>query len=152
MDLGPNELGYFVQQVAMSAASFGVAKEDLEMVGMALNQLFGLRCSPPTAAVPPTDKELQAICIKDTCPLSPNPVCDQYGAAVAPVPNSTTPATSSGMPQSTSGSMTGSMTNSMTATMTNSMTGSPSSVPTAGAAVHGVSAAALAAAFAALLA
>lgn len=121
MDLDENELGYFIQQVALAGASFGVAQNDLEAVGMALNQLFGLRCSPATTAIPEQGPQLQAICIEDSCPISPNATCANYQPAVAPK-NAT------GV--ETNATMTGS---NPTATTT------PSMVPTSGAATQGIS-------------
>ncbi|GJD01451.1 hypothetical protein CH63R_06919 [Colletotrichum higginsianum IMI 349063] len=121
MDLDENELGYFIQQVALAGASFGVAQNDLEAVGMALNQLFGLRCSPATTAIPEQGPQLQAICIEDSCPISPNATCANYQPAIAPK-NAT------GV--ETNATMTGS---NPTATTT------PSMVPTSGAATQGIS-------------
>ncbi|KAK2001482.1 hypothetical protein LX36DRAFT_678958 [Colletotrichum falcatum] len=130
MDLDENELGYFIQQVALAGASFGVTQEDLKTVGMALNQLFGLRCSPATTAIPEQGPQLQAICIAETCPLSPNAVCASYQAAVAPK-NATGNATAT--------------------TLTPGATVSPSTLPTAGAVVHGASLAAIIGIFACLI-
>lgn len=87
MNLKPAELGYFIQQVALAGASFGVAKDDLEGVGMALEQLFGLRCAPPMEVVKSQGAQLQAICIDQSCPLAQDAVCSKYDA-----PDSTTPA------------------------------------------------------------
>ncbi|KAK1722824.1 hypothetical protein CaCOL14_010319 [Colletotrichum acutatum] len=126
MDLDQNELGYFITQVAMAAASFGVAQDDIKAVGMALNQLFGMRCSPPATAIPEQGPQLQAICIQDSCPISTNSTCASYQPAMAPKNATAT------------GGMNATMTATMTgATMTSTMT--PSTVPTAGAAVQGVS-------------
>jgi hypothetical protein len=137
MDLSAAEVGYFITQVANSAASFGVAKDDLTVVGSALNNLFGMRCSAATTVVPAQGPALQAICIDATCPLAPNATCSAYGNAIEP-----SIAVSSLVP-------------SMTSTETGrsaSSTGSPSPVPTAGGAgVYGMSMAAVAAGFAALL-
>lgn len=102
MDLDENELGYFIQQVALSASSFGVAEADLTDVGDALNSLFGLRCSPNATAIEAQGPQLQSICIADSCPLANDSVCDQYQTAVEPK-NATSPnatATGSG-PSST---------------------------------------------------
>ncbi|KAK2056886.1 hypothetical protein LY76DRAFT_575567 [Colletotrichum caudatum] len=118
MDLDANELGYFIEQVALAGASFGVAQDDLKAVGTALNQLFGLRCSPATTAIPAQGPQLQAICIADNCPLSPNAVCASYQTAVAPK-NATGNATATSSGPAT--------------------TVSPSAVPTAGAVMQGTS-------------
>jgi len=85
MDLNPTEFGYFVTQVALAAASFGVAADDLAGVGMALNSLFGYRCSQPVSVLPGTPAELQSICIDGTCPLAPNATCDSYGPVSRPL-------------------------------------------------------------------
>ncbi|KAK1976585.1 hypothetical protein LZ30DRAFT_734242 [Colletotrichum cereale] len=130
MDLDVNEVGYFIQQVALAAASFGVAQDDIKTVGTALNQLFGLRCSPAATAIPEQGAQLQAICIADTCPISPNAVCASYQPAVEPK-NATGNSTATG---STPGA-----------------TASPSMVPTAGAVVQGASLAIVVGVFACLI-
>ncbi|KAI9817381.1 MAG: hypothetical protein M1832_004688 [Thelocarpon impressellum] len=98
MDLSPYELGYFITQVGLSAASFGVAEEDVSAVGTALSTLFGYRCSPPTTVVPAQGPQLQSMCGEvDTCPLDPNATCslaDNNGTSVAPAPNGTVAAPS----------------------------------------------------------
>lgn len=103
MDLTAAENNYFIEQVALSAASFGVAASDLQTVGTALNSLFGYRCSPEVT-VTGGQPELQAICIADSCPTSPNATCSAYAAAVMP-----SVAVSSLVPTTTA-SVTGSMT------------------------------------------
>ena len=84
MNLDPNELGYFITQVGLSAASFGVTTEDVTTVGQALGKLFGYRCAPPTVVVPSQGAHLQSICQADTCPLSPNDTCKAYTQSVKP--------------------------------------------------------------------
>jgi hypothetical protein len=84
MDLSAEEVGYFMSQVGLSAASFGVASSDITIVANALNNLFGYKCSPPVAVQPRARPELQAICINDDCPLAANPTCGAYGKAVEP--------------------------------------------------------------------
>ncbi|CAK3861393.1 Hypothetical predicted protein [Lecanosticta acicola] len=64
MHLGEKELGYFITQVGMSAASFGVSATDVATVGKALMDTFGYRCSPPTSVPAGAPKELQSICIQ----------------------------------------------------------------------------------------
>ena len=71
MDLSAAEVGYFITQVANSAASFGVAAEDLAVVGTALSTLFGHKCSPAVVVIPSQPAELQSICIGEDCPLDP---------------------------------------------------------------------------------
>lgn len=67
MALGVYEVAYFIEQVGLSAASFGVATEDVTAVGMALNSLFGYRCAPPTTVIKEQGPQLQAICIEVSC-------------------------------------------------------------------------------------
>jgi len=95
MDLDVNEVGYFITQVGLSAASFGVAAEDVTAVGTSLNKAFGYKCAPPAMILPNTTAELQAICIADNCPTSPNATCAAYSAVEKPT-NATKSATSSG--------------------------------------------------------
>ncbi|WYZ36077.1 hypothetical protein EsH8_X_000724 [Colletotrichum jinshuiense] len=139
MDLDVNEVGYFIQQVALAGASFGVSQDDLKAVGMALNQLFGMRCSPPATAIPAQGAQLQAICIENNCPIATNAACASYAPAVAPM------TASAGM------NSTATSTPTTTAKSTSTATATPSTVPTAGAAIHGASWAAIVGFFALLL-
>lgn len=127
MALDEAEVGYFIEQVGLAAASFGVAESDVQEVGQALNSAFGYRCSPPTSIPPSATAELQAICIEvnciiqpdmclntlflsilqSDCPISPNATCAAYASVVQPMlANSTSSAnstaSSSMLPSSTS--------------------------------------------------
>jgi len=97
MDLDASEVGYFIQQVALAAMSFGVADADIQAVGTALGNLFNVKCGPPTTVIPGKGPQLQSICTDDTtCKLSANATCDQYSPAMPPMSsNSTSTATSS---------------------------------------------------------
>ncbi|KAJ4301975.1 hypothetical protein N0V88_002105 [Collariella sp. IMI 366227] len=70
MRLDPAQNGYFIQQVALAAASFGVSEADITIVGKALSEVFGQRCAPPVEVVNGKGKELQAICLVESCPLA----------------------------------------------------------------------------------
>ena len=85
MNLGPEEFGYFVTQVGLAAASFGVSKEDVTAVGESLSKLFGLRCAPPAVVVPSQGAQLQSMCQAKTCDLSPNDTCSAYGESIEPL-------------------------------------------------------------------
>lgn len=90
MDLGPNDMGYFIEQVGLSAASFGVADADVTAVGKALTTLFDYKCEPAETVIKAQGPQLQSICIADQCPLSPNATCSAYQPAIEPgVANST---------------------------------------------------------------
>jgi len=135
MNLNHAENTYFIQQVGLSAASFGVAEEDVKAVGTALTTLFNVRCGPPTEVIKGQGPQLQSICIdEETCPLAKDATCP----AVPSSGTSTMTATATA-------------TGSKTATGTSKPTGTeePTTVPTAGAAIHGMSIAALAAGVAA---
>lgn len=69
MALDAYKVGYFIEQVGLSAASFGVEKEDVEFMGTTLQEYFGYRCAPPKQALPDKGKELQAICIAVSIPF-----------------------------------------------------------------------------------
>lgn len=84
MALGPASNGYFIQQVGLAAASFGVAAADVQVAATALNSLFNVRCAPPTAVLPKSTPELQSICIANSCPLAPNNTCAAYKTVVSP--------------------------------------------------------------------
>nr|POE78472.1 hypothetical protein CFP56_60704 [Quercus suber] len=105
MDLDVNEVGYFIQQVGLSAASFGVTDDDVKAVGASLNKFFGYKCSPKVQIIPTAPAQYQAICIDDNCPLAPNATCAAYPSAMAPMSvGATSPATaiaSTGMPMGT---------------------------------------------------
>lgn len=90
MDLDAAEVGYFIEQVGLSAASFGVAQADIQVVATALDSIFNVRCAPPTTVIPSQGAQLQSICQAPDCPLSPNATCAAYPTDVLPsVANST---------------------------------------------------------------
>lgn len=105
MALDANEVGYFIQQVGLSAASFGVTEDDVTAVGTALNSTFGARCAPPAMVIPDTEAEPQSICIAEDCPLAANSTCAAYDSVMEPM--TTSPANMSTMPTGTSSTMTG---------------------------------------------
>lgn len=84
MALSNAEFGYFVTQVGLSAASFGVAQSDVTAVGMALSTAFGYKCEPSAMIIPNTTAELQSICSADDCPLAANATCAAYAAVAEP--------------------------------------------------------------------
>ncbi|KAI9148053.1 hypothetical protein HJFPF1_11874 [Paramyrothecium foliicola] len=151
MDLNFAEVTYFIQQVGLTAASFGVAESDITVVANALSTIFNVRCAPPTTVIMAQGPQLQSICIdEETCPLSPNATCPAYEESMPPS-NST--GSHSTMTHSASATKTH---NGAGSTPTNGGSGSgsgsgsdsdsgnsPSPVPTGGAAVNGLSFAAL---------
>lgn len=102
MALDNAEVGYFIEQVGMAAASFGVSESDVQTVGKALMDAFGYKCEPPMAIPKSAQPELQSICIADDCPLSPNATCSSYAAVVQP--KSANGTMGSAMPSGGSGS------------------------------------------------
>jgi len=110
MDLSAAEVGYFIQQVALAATSFGVSSDDVAVVGKALNTIFNVRCAPPTTVIPAQGAQLQSICQDETCPLAPMPTCAAYPATMKPAKSNSTMAGSGSMANGTmaGGSMSGS--------------------------------------------
>lgn len=76
MDLDNLAVGWFIQQVGLAAASFGVTDEDVATVGKALSDTFGKRCSPPASVPPSAEPMLQAICIQVSESISCILSCD----------------------------------------------------------------------------
>lgn len=68
MALDAYQVGWFIEQVGLSAKSFGVAEADVKFVGTALNALFGHKCAPKLDIVAGADEELQSICIAVRAP------------------------------------------------------------------------------------
>lgn len=129
MDLDENEVGYFITQVGLAAASFGVTTEDATAVGTTLGKIFGVRCAPATPVVPSQGPQLQSICVADTCPLSPGDTCAAYQPTFKPaVANSTLV-----------GNTTTSSNASGTASITASPTGSSTTAAKGAASLMGVS-------------
>ena len=89
MDLNPYEVGYFIEQVANAGASFGVTQSDLGAVGMALENLFDVRCGQPMTVIPSQGAQLQSICIDGACPLPMDPACAKYAPVTVPINKST---------------------------------------------------------------
>lgn len=124
MVLDPYQMGYFITQVALSAASFGVAESDIQAVGQALGSLFNYRCSPKTTVIKAQGPQFQSVCTDQSCPLADNATCDAQPAQQQPLVANATLADGEGrMP---SGSATMSMSGSATGTATMSMSGSAS--------------------------
>ena len=87
MALDPAEVGWFINNVGLAAASFGVSSADISTVAGVLMQYFGYRCSPPLAITDGAD--LQSICVNAKCPKDPMAVCQEYPwNGVSPEPKS----------------------------------------------------------------
>ncbi|KAM0327434.1 hypothetical protein ACHAQA_005720 [Verticillium albo-atrum] len=141
MNLDSSEMGYFIQQVALAAESFGVAKEDIAVVGKALTELFNFKCLPAAEILPGAGKELQSICSAEDCPAAKDAQCDLYDQTIE-------------HPVAANSTQGGSNATATSAVPTSDSTSEPTTVPTdvpGGAAVRGISLAALAGAFAALM-
>jgi hypothetical protein len=95
MVLDPFELGYFIEQVALSAASFGVAPADIKAVGQALGAAFTFRCEKPMALIKSQGPQLQSICTDKTCPLAVNSSCTDQPTIQGPVTGNTSSSSTS---------------------------------------------------------
>ncbi|POR32782.1 Globin [Tolypocladium paradoxum] len=135
MDLDSAQVTYFVTQVGLAAASFGVAKVDITAAADAINTLFNVKCAAATPVLKDSKAELQSICIADDCMQARNATCDKYENASMPSKVSSMAGTM--MPTGTmSGSMT--MTGSMAASGTPKPSGSTTAVPTGAASANGL--------------
>jgi hypothetical protein len=102
MVLDPNQMAYFITQVGLAAASFGVAESDITAVATALTKLFDYRCSPKTTVIPAQGPDFQSICTDQTCPLDPNANCADQAAVPQPVSVNGTSSSSSAVPSASS--------------------------------------------------
>jgi hypothetical protein len=147
MNLDFAETTYFIQQVGLAAASFGVAESDIEAVAKALNTLFNVRCAPPTAVIPAQGEQLQSICTdEETCPLAQNATCALYEKDGHDDECST-----SGAPAPTEVPGNGTTTTATTSWLPTPTEAEPTTVPTGGAVSKGVGFAAIAAGVAAFM-
>lgn len=143
MDLDEYEVGYFNEQVGLSAASFGVTDDDVKAIGSALNSVFNVRCAPPTTVVPSQGMQLQSICIASSCALAANSSCNGY-AAMNLKPTNVTMAmgngtsTGSGSSSGNSTTMGGSGTSSSTGSKTSSTAPAQKTGGAASVAISGV--------------
>lgn len=78
MGLGPYEVGYFIEQVGLSALSYGVTMDDVTMIGDTLSSLFNVRCAPNTTIIMAQGATLNSICTMDNCMLAANASCGSY--------------------------------------------------------------------------
>jgi len=101
MDLSYAEVTYFIDQVALSAQSFGVAQDDLMVAGTALNSLFNVRMAAPVTVIPAQGAQLQSICDDETCPLAPNSTTVGYENVTEPVAAVSSSSTATGTATST---------------------------------------------------
>ena len=99
MDLDAHEVGYFIQQVGLSAQSFGVSSDDVAAVGNLLTTTFDGKCSAAATVIPAQGAQLQAICTANDCPMAANANCPAYGANPGRPANATS---ASGSPSSSS--------------------------------------------------
>lgn len=121
MGLDENQVGYFNEQVGLSAASFGVSMADVTAAGMELNKIFNNRCGPNITVIPAQGPQMQSICVDPSCPIAANGSCSGYPTLPMPVNitmtnSSMSSSTMSGGMTMTSGSMT--MTSGMSSTGT----------------------------------
>lgn len=109
MVLDPFQVGYFITQVGLSAASFGVAQSDIDAVAMSLEKLFDYRCAPKTTAIEAQGPQYQSVCTDEKCPLSPNSTCADQMPMEQPLVANATLAMGEGRNASSSSSMSMSM-------------------------------------------
>lgn len=98
MKLNAAQVGYFIHQVGLSAASFGVSKEDVTTIGTALTTLFNQKCTKAVPLTPQSQPEAQSVCTADDCtlkdgvcpsPLTPNTTTNNPDSSPVSSPVST---------------------------------------------------------------
>jgi len=94
MALDANEVGYFIEQVGLSAQSFGVTSDDVTAVGKLLTSTFDVKCAAAATVIPAQGAQLQSICTADDCPTAANASCSSYGTVPGAPANVTTTSTS----------------------------------------------------------
>lgn len=104
MNLNSAEVGYFIQNVGLAAASFGVATDDITVVATALETIFDVRCAQPTTVIPAQGAQLQSICEADDCALAPNATCAAYPTQFAPAMSNATTASNGTTASNSTGS------------------------------------------------
>jgi len=82
MDLDTAQNSWFIENVGLAAASFGVSQDDINTVATTLNGTFGYRCAPAVSLLPGAGPVYESICQNVTCPIAPNSTCGT-GPAVA---------------------------------------------------------------------
>lgn len=77
MNISNTQNLYFIQQVGLTALSFGVTVADATAVGSALNSTFNLRCSAPAMIGPGYAAVNQSVCATADCIADPASTCAQ---------------------------------------------------------------------------
>ncbi|KAK6344321.1 hypothetical protein TWF696_007961 [Orbilia brochopaga] len=78
MNLGPSQLGYFIQEISLAAAAIGFEDDDIQGFASNLNSTFGQRCSRRQAVLPNSEPDLQSLCLDISCPLALGSICPAY--------------------------------------------------------------------------
>ncbi|PWN35970.1 uncharacterized protein FA14DRAFT_184804 [Meira miltonrushii] len=106
MNLDETEMNYFIEQVGMSATSFGVSDADAMTVGNSLNKTFNYRCAPPVVLGPGFANVSQSTCLAADCMVYSPPDCNQMGDSYPNGTNNAQPqsAAASGSSSGSSGS------------------------------------------------
>lgn len=84
MDLDTAQNSWFIENVGLAAASFGVSQEDIMTVATTLNGTFGYRCAPAVTVIPSAGPVYESICQNVTCPIAPNSTCGSGPAVMYP--------------------------------------------------------------------
>lgn len=76
MNLGPEDVGYFITQIGLSLSSMGVTDEDVAISNSTFDRLFNYRCLPPYDLIKNQGAQSSSICQRSDCPIAPeNPIC-----------------------------------------------------------------------------
>ncbi|GAM91221.1 hypothetical protein ANO11243_092680 [Dothideomycetidae sp. 11243] len=97
MGLKETEIGYFNEQVGLSALSLGVTADDQTIIVNLLNSVFNNQCGPKTTIIKAQGAQLQSFCLDATCPKAKNATdaqCKKYPMEPKPQKHSSTAASS----------------------------------------------------------
>jgi hypothetical protein len=105
MGISAEENDYFINQVGLSAASFGVSEADVMAIYDYLNGTYNIRCAPPLTASNDTPEfligTLPSICTDDSCPKAMDSMCPM-DMSRSPMDMSRSPMDTSRSPMDTS--------------------------------------------------
>ena len=78
MYLGPDEVGYFIEQIGLACSSFGFSDDDVDEAVDTFNRKFNVRCHPAEVIVAHQGSQNNSICQAPECDLADNGICPAF--------------------------------------------------------------------------